>query len=128
MVRGRGRPAVDGDLIRYEGPLDPGGRNGSWPAPPRRLPHHLPRAVRARHGRGYGLRDARAAFGVGAVRVVEEGVGGSWVPPGGALTDAVRRAVGLDRRQVREAAVERFDHRRMVDAYEDLYRRLAEAR
>ena len=49
------------------------------------------------------------------------------MPPGGALTDG-RRAVGLDRRQVREAAVERFDHRRMVDAYEDLYRRLAEAR
>jgi hypothetical protein len=37
----------------------------------------------------------------------------------------VRSAVQLDRRRVREAAVERFDYRRMVDAYERLYRRLA---
>jgi glycosyltransferase involved in cell wall biosynthesis len=67
-----------------------------------------------------------AAFGVGAVpEVVEQGVGGCWVPPNGNLADAVRSAVQLDRRGVREAAVERFDYRRMVDAYERLYRRLA---
>jgi glycosyltransferase involved in cell wall biosynthesis len=70
-----------------------------------------------------------AAFGVGAVpEIVEEGVGGSWVPAGGSLGEAVRRAVELDRRRVREAAVERFDYRRMVDAYERLYRRLARPR
>jgi glycosyltransferase involved in cell wall biosynthesis len=67
-----------------------------------------------------------AAFGVGAVpEVVEQGVGGWWVPPNGSLGEAVRRAVQLDRRRVREAAVERFDYRRMVDAYERLYRRLS---
>jgi glycosyltransferase involved in cell wall biosynthesis len=66
-----------------------------------------------------------AAFGVGAVpEVVEQGVGGRWVPPGESLGAAVRSAVQLDRRRVREYAVERFDYRRMVDAYELLYRRL----
>jgi glycosyltransferase involved in cell wall biosynthesis len=46
------------------------------------------------------------------------------VPQGGSLGEAVQSAVQLDRRRVREAAVERFDYRRMVDAYERLYRRL----
>jgi glycosyltransferase involved in cell wall biosynthesis len=55
---------------------------------------------------------------------VEQGVGGCWVPQGGSLGEAVQSAVQLDRRRVREAAVERFDYRRMVDAYERLYRRL----
>ena len=40
---------------------------------------------------------------------------------------AVKSAIELDRRRVREAAVERFDYRRMVDAYEQLYRQLAQA-
>jgi glycosyltransferase involved in cell wall biosynthesis len=67
-----------------------------------------------------------AAFGVGAVpEVVEQGVGGSWVAPGENLGEAVQSAAQLDRRRVRQAAVERFDFRRMVDAYEGLYRRLA---
>jgi glycosyltransferase involved in cell wall biosynthesis len=70
-----------------------------------------------------------AAFGVGAVpEIVEEALGGSWVPPGESLGEAVQRAVQLDRRRVREAAAERFDYRRMVDAYEDLYGRLAGSR
>ena len=65
-----------------------------------------------------------AAFGVGAVpEIVEQGVGGSWVSPGEDLGEAVQSAVQLDRRGVRQAAVERFDYRRMVDAYERLYRR-----
>ena len=68
-------------------------------------------------------------FGVGAVpEVVEQGVGGCWVPPDGRLGEAVESAVQLDRRRVRQAAVERFDYRRMVDAYERLYRRLARPR
>jgi glycosyltransferase involved in cell wall biosynthesis len=70
-----------------------------------------------------------AAFGVGAVpELVQQGVGGCWVPPDGNLGEAVRSAVQLNRRRVREAAVERFDYRRMVDAYERLYRRLAQPR
>jgi hypothetical protein len=40
----------------------------------------------------------------------------------------VRSAVQLDRHRVREAAIERFDYRRMVDAYERLFRRLARPR
>ena len=37
---------------------------------------------------------------------------------------AVDRVGALDRREIRAAAIERFHHDRMVDAYEDLYHRL----
>ena len=125
------RPAVDGDLIRYVGPVDAGrpqrapGRRGRAP-----LPDHVSRALRARDGRGHGLRhagrrvrrrccarDRRAGRGrqLGALRARS-------------LARRCESAVQLDRRRVRQAAVERFDYRRMVDAYEELYRRLARPR
>jgi glycosyltransferase involved in cell wall biosynthesis len=124
------RPAVDGDLIRYEGPIDPAGRNELLAgAAALVFPITYPEPFGLVMVEAMACGTPVAAFGVGAVpEVVEEGVSGSWVPPGGALTDAVRRALGLDRRRVREAAVERFDYQRMVDAYLDLYRQLARAR
>jgi glycosyltransferase involved in cell wall biosynthesis len=124
------RPAVDGGLIRYEGPIDPAGRNELLAgAAALVFPITYPEPFGLVMVEAMACGTPVAAFGVGAVpEVVEEGVGGSWVPPGGALTDAVRRAVGLDRTRVREAAVERFGYQRMVDSYEDLYRRRARAR
>jgi glycosyltransferase involved in cell wall biosynthesis len=123
-------PAVDGDLIRYVGPVDAAGRNELLAGAAALLfPGMYPEPFGLVMIEAMACGTPVAAFGVGAApEVVEEGVGGSWVPPGASLADAVRRAVGLDRRRVREAAVERFDYRRMVDSYEDLYRRLAEAR
>jgi glycosyltransferase involved in cell wall biosynthesis len=124
------RPAVDGGLIRYEGPIDPAGRNELLAgAAALVFPITYPEPFGLVMVEAMACGTPVAAFRVGAVpEVVEEGVSGSWVPPGGALTDAVRRAVGLDRTRVREAAVERFGYQRMVDAYEDLYRRRARAR
>jgi glycosyltransferase involved in cell wall biosynthesis len=124
------KPAVDGDLISYLGPIDPAGRNELLAGAAALLfPGMYPEPFGLVMIEAMACGTPVAAFGVGAApEVVEEGVGGSCVPPGASLADAVRRAVGLDRRRVREAAVERFDYRRMVDAYEDLYRRLAEAR
>ena len=123
-------PAVDGDLIRYLGPIDPAGRNDLLAGAAALLfPITYPEPFGLVMIEAMACGTPVAAFGVGAVpEVVEEGIGGSWVPPGGSLSEAVRRALELDRRRVRESAVERFDYRRMVDGYEDLYRRVARAR
>jgi glycosyltransferase involved in cell wall biosynthesis len=121
------RPAVDGGSIRYLGPVDPAGRNELLAGAAALLyPITYPEPFGLVMVEAMACGTPVAAFGVGAVpEVVEQDVGGCWVPPDGRLGEAVRSAVQLDRRRVREAAVERFDYPRMVDAYERLYRRLA---
>jgi glycosyltransferase involved in cell wall biosynthesis len=121
------RPAVDGDLIRYVGPIDPAGRNELLAGAAALLfPITYPEPFGLVMVEAMACGTPIAAFGVGAVpEIVEQGVGGFWVAPGERLDDAVQSAVQLDRRQVRQSAVERFDFRRMVDAYERLYRRVA---
>jgi glycosyltransferase involved in cell wall biosynthesis len=121
------RPAVDDRSIRYLGPVDPADRNELLAGAAALLyPITYPEPFGLVMVEAMACGTPVAAFGVGAVpEVVEQGVGGCWVPPNGSLGEAVRSAVQLDRRRVREAAVERFDYRRMVDAYERLYRRLA---
>jgi glycosyltransferase involved in cell wall biosynthesis len=124
------RPAVDDGSIRYLGPVDPAGRNELLAGAAALLyPITYPEPFGLVMVEAMACGTPVAAFGVGAVpEVVEQGVGGWWVPPNGSLGEAVRSAVQLDRRRVREAAVERFDYRRMVDAYERLFRRLARSR
>jgi glycosyltransferase involved in cell wall biosynthesis len=121
------RPSVDGELIRYLGPIDTVGRNELLQGAAALLyPITYPEPFGLVMVEAMACGTPVAAFGVGAVpEIVEQGVGGCWVAPGERLGDAVDRALQLDRRQVRQSAVERFDHRRMVDAYERLYRRLA---
>jgi glycosyltransferase involved in cell wall biosynthesis len=121
------RPAVDDRSIRYLGPVDAAGRNELLAGAAALLyPITYPEPFGLVMVEAMTCGTPVAAFGVGAVpEVVEQGVGGWWVPPDGSLAEAVRGAVQLDRRRVREAAVERFDYRRMVDAYERLYRQLA---
>jgi glycosyltransferase involved in cell wall biosynthesis len=121
------RPAVDDRSIRYLGPVDPAARNELLAGAAALLyPITYPEPFGLVMVEAMACGTPVAAFGVGAVpEVVEQGVGGCWVPPNGSLGEAVRSAVQLDRRRVRDAAVERFDYRRMVDAYERLYRRLA---
>jgi glycosyltransferase involved in cell wall biosynthesis len=124
------RPAVDDRSIRYLGPVDPAGRNELLAGAAALLyPITYPEPFGLVMVEAMACGTPVAAFGVGAVpEVIEQGVGGCWVAPDGSLGEAVRSAVQLDRRRVREAAVERFDYRRMVDAYERLYRRLAAPR
>jgi glycosyltransferase involved in cell wall biosynthesis len=123
------RPVVDDRLIRYLGPIDPAGRNELLAGAAALLyPITYPEPFGLVMVEAMACGTPVAAFGVGAVpEIVEQGVGGCWVPPDGNLGEAVQSAVRLDRRRVRQAAVERFDYRRMVDAYERLYRRLARA-
>jgi glycosyltransferase involved in cell wall biosynthesis len=124
------RPAVDDRLIRYVGAIDAAVRNELLAGAAALLyPITYPEPFGLVMVEAMACGTPVAAFGVGAVpEVVEEGVGGRLVPPGESLGDAVQSAVQLDRRRVREAAVERFDYRRMVDAYERLYRRLTRPR
>jgi glycosyltransferase involved in cell wall biosynthesis len=124
------RPAIDGRLIRYEGSLDAAGRDELLRGAAALVyPITYPEPFGLVMVEAMACGTPVAAFGIGAVpEVVEQGIGGSWVPPGERLGEAVESAVQLDRRRVREAAIERFDYRRMVDAYERLYRRLERTR
>ena len=120
------RPTIDDQFIRYEGPIDAAGRDELLVGAAALVyPITYPEPFGLVMVEAMACGTPVAAYGVGAVpEIVEQGVGGCWVPPSEKLGDAVQSAVQLDRRRVREAAVERFDYRRMVDAYERLYRRL----
>jgi glycosyltransferase involved in cell wall biosynthesis len=122
------RPTIDDRLVRYEGTVDAAGRNELLAGAAALLyPITYPEPFGLVMVEAMACGTPVAAFGVGAVpEVVEQGVGGCWVSPGEGLAEAVQGAVQLDRGRVRQAAVERFDYRRMVDAYERLYRRLAQ--
>lgn len=67
---------------------------------------------------------ARCAVG----EIVTPGVTGFLAESADGLAACIARAVELDRARVRAEAVRRFDHRRMVDGYEAVYRRLASER
>jgi glycosyltransferase involved in cell wall biosynthesis len=63
---------------------------------------------------------------IGAVpELVEPGISGYLADSWEGLADLVPEALELDRLTVRARAIERFDHTRMVDRHEALYRRLA---
>lgn len=66
-----------------------------------------------------------AAFALGAVpEIVDEGVTGVCVAPGGDFSDAVRKAMSLDRGGVRARAAERFSASRMAAEYAAVYERV----
>jgi glycosyltransferase involved in cell wall biosynthesis len=69
------------------------------------------------------------ATATGAVReIVEDGVTGLTAPTWEGLVPLVARAAALDRGAVRREAERRFDFRRMVDDYEELYHRVLDSR
>lgn len=120
------RPLVDGERVRYVGPVDHGRRNELLAgAAALLLPLAYPEPF------GLVMIEAMAcgtpvvATGIGAVpEIVEPGLTGYHAPSPEALADCVPRALQLDRARVRARAVERFDFRRMVDEHETLYERL----
>jgi glycosyltransferase involved in cell wall biosynthesis len=59
--------------------------------------------------------------------IVQPGVTGDYAPDVDTLAERLPAVLQLDRTQVRQTAVDRFDHRRMVNEYETLYRRMVEA-
>lgn len=120
-------PALDGDRIRYVGRVGSAERNSLLASAAALLfPVVYPEPF------GLVLIEAMAcgtpvvAASLGAVpEIVDDGVtgrlGASWEE----LPGLVESAASLDRAAIRRTAEERWDYRRMVDGYEELYRRVA---
>ena len=119
-------PDIDGDRIRYVGPVGPEQRNRLLAGAAALLfPVVYPEPF------GLVLIEAMAcgtpvlAAGLGAVpEIVTAGVTGVTAPSWEGLAALVAQAAALDRAAVRRVAEERFDFRRMVDDHEALYRRV----
>jgi len=120
-------PLVDGDHVVYAGEVGPrekvallGGADA------------LLYPVQAAEPFGLVLAEAMAcgtpvaALNLGAVpEIVDDGVTGGIFETIDALVDGLPVVLQLDRRRVRDRALERFSVERMVDAYVDAYRRVA---
>ena len=121
------KPLVDGDRVRYLGPVDHAGKNEllrnaaallfpvQWPEP-----------------FGLVMIEAMAcgtpvlARGLGSVmEVVDAGVTGNYAAEISGMGKLVEATVELDRGKVRERARSRFSYQSMVEGYLELYRRLA---
>jgi len=119
-------PQIDGRDIRYAGPVGMTERNAFLAGAAALIyPIIEPEPF------GLVLAEAMAcgtpvvARGLGAVpEVVDEGVTGYAPRDGEPLDGRIRDALMLDRAAVRDAAVARFDYRRMADEYEAVYQRL----
>jgi glycosyltransferase involved in cell wall biosynthesis len=120
-------PLIDGSLARWIGPVDAAGRNELLSNAAALLyPLNYPEPFGLVLVEAMACGTPVAAFRLGAVsEIVDEGIAGCCADPGEPLAPRVLEAIGLDRRRVRESAVERFHYTRMVDDYERLYARLA---
>ena len=117
-------PHLDGDRVRYVGPVDAadrarGARRCARPA----APHRLRRAVRLQRRRGAWRAARRSSPTTGArwPELIDDGVTGLLV---GDVVDAVRAVdliAGLDRAAIRASTVVRFDRAVMVERYAALY-------
>ena len=120
-------PLVDNDRIAYAGEAGPREKAAL-------LSGALALLYPVQSGEPFGLVMAEAmacgtpvaALDRGAVReLVDEGVTGRVFESLDALVDGLPGVLALDRSRVRARAIERFDPDRMVDAYLDVYARLA---
>lgn len=126
----RAEPGLDGDRIRWVGPVTTGVRNSLLAGAVALLfPLIYPEPF------GLVLLEAMACgtpvlgTELGAVpEIVEHGVTGFTAPSWEGLPDLVAPVSALDRAAVRQTAGERFDVRRMIDRHEALYRQLIEER
>ena len=121
-------PLIDGPAVRYLGRVDPPERD-------RLLAGAAALLYPLLHAEPFGLVPVEAmACGtpvlgvrIGALpELVEPGLTGYLAPSWDRLAELVPRALELDRRVIRQRALERFDCTRMIDAHEALYRRLSE--
>jgi glycosyltransferase involved in cell wall biosynthesis len=120
-------PHVDGERVRHVGPVNVEQRNALLAnAAALLFPVLYPEPCGLVTIEAMACGTPVAAVRLGAVpEIVEEGVTGSCADTPAGLAEATTRALALDRARVRRRAVERFDYHRMVDAYEELYGRVA---
>ena len=116
-------PLVDGDRVRYAGRVGPEDRD-------RLLAGAAALVFPSSYPEPFGLVMVEAmacgtpvvATALGAApEIVESGVSGHVGATPEDLAELVGPTMALDRRRVRQRAVERFDYARMVDDYEALY-------
>lgn len=120
-------PHVDGKRVRHVGPVNVEQRNELLASASALLfPVLYPEPFGLVTIEAMACGTPVAATRLGAVpEIVDEGVTGSLAESAAGLAEATTRALALDRARVRRRAVERFDYHRMVDAYSELYGRVA---
>ena len=120
-------PQIDGQQVKYVGRVEPEERNrllGGAAALLYPLLYPEPFGLVVIEAMACGT--PVLATSIGAVpELVEPGVTGYLAPSWEGLPGLVEDALALDRRAIRDRAVERFDYQRMVDRHEELYQRLA---
>jgi len=129
--RTRVAPHIDGDRVRFIGPVPASRRSETLGAA-----HALLHLIGFDEPFGFSVAEAMAcgtpviAFGRGSMHeMIDHGRNGFIVGDVAGAVVAVLQTVRLDRAKVRATAIDRFDRDRMVDAYVDVYERvLAEGR
>lgn len=122
-------PLVDGDRVRYVGEVT-GAAKVALLGGARALlyPVQLPEPFGLVLAEAMACGTPAAALDTGAVgEIVDDGVSGGVFAGEDALLAGLPRVLALDRATVRATAERRFGLDRMVDAYVDVYRRLAGA-
>lgn len=119
-------PHVDGDRVRYVGPVSSTDRAAVLGGA-----HALLHLIDFEEPFGYSVVEALAcgtpviAYNRGSMaELIDHGTSGFLVDDVDGAVDAVGRCAALDRPAIRRAAVERFGHATMIAAYEDLYRQV----
>ena len=120
----RVKPRLEGDNVRYIGPVGPGERAELLGGA-----HALLHLIGFEEPFGYSVVESMAcgtpviAYPRGSMpELIEDGTDGFLVADIEGAVAAVERAEGVDRVHIRERAVARFGVARMIDAYLDAYR------
>jgi glycosyltransferase involved in cell wall biosynthesis len=119
-------PLVDGDSVTFVGAVDRERRNELLAgAAALVFPIQWPEPFGLVMIEAMACGTPVAATAEGAVpEVVDSGLTGFLASDRGALDEAIRSCLTLDRQRIRHLARERFDYRRMADDYERLYERI----